>query len=491
MNQFNLLNSPLLLPALAVALGIVLGDRWPLSAWWWTLAAGGLVAGAWLHRPWWVQTAAVFVVALAVGGLRATSVRVAHDQVAWPAGEVDFEAVVVSEVSEKARTMGMDIVVIGGGHYLKCYVAKDDRSRHLEIGDRLLIHSRIEPNSQWRKDTFDYQRYLEVHGFTGQTFVRSSHWQGAGRSWQGLTAWQRLRLHFLSWRHHLLARYREAGADEGQYAVLAAMTLGDKTALTHELRDIYALSGASHVLALSGLHIGILYMVFTLLVVGRRLRLVMQLIAVFAIWAFALLVGLPSSVVRASTMVTTYALVTMTGRSRASVNALALSALLILVAAPLSLFDVGFQLSFAAMLAILALQPLSERIVSREWLLEHRFTRWLWGLTTVSVAAQVGTAPLVAYYFGRLPVYFLLTNLVVIPAASAILYLAPVVLLVPAAGGVLLLVVGVLNRLLTLIATRLPCPSIEGLSPTPVQTAMVYVVLISAYIIIIRYDKHV
>ena len=146
------------------------------------------------------------------------------------------------------------------------------------------------------------------------------------------------------------------------------------------------------------------------------------------------------------------------------------------------------------MLAIVTIQPLLEGMVSREWLFDHSVLRWLWGLATISVAAQVGTAPLVAYYFGRFSTYFLLANFVVIPATTLILYLALAALITIHYtiffSEALLMVVGWLNSALTLIAVRLPCRSIEGLRPSMLQTAMVYVIIISLYQIIIRYDKH-
>ena len=280
------------------------------------------------------------------------------------------------------------------------------------------------------------------------------------------------------------------GIDRESYAVVAAMTLGDKSAMTAELKDVYAVSGASHVLALSGLHLGIIYLLLSMMIVRRRLRIILQPLAVLAIWAFTLLVGMPSSVVRAAVMISIFALLSLTGRSRMSLNALALAAIILLLVNPDSLFDVGFQLSFAAMLAILTIQPLFEQLVSRKWLMSHPALRWLWGLATVSVAAQVGTAPLVAYYFGRFSTYFLLTNFIVIPTTTVILYMALAALLLPMTGIALLTVVGWLNNALTFIAGRLPYPSIEGLHPSVLQTTMVYVIIISTYFIIKIYDKH-
>ena len=301
--------------------------------------------------------------------------------------------------------------------------------------------------------------------------------------------WQQLKLRFLCHRHTLLERYQKMGADGEEYAVVAAMTLGDKSAMTNELREIYAVSGASHVLALSGLHLGIIYMVLSLLVVGRRFRFITQVFAVLGIWAFTLLVGLPASVVRSAVMISVYALLSLIGRNRASLNALALAALLILTASPYSLYDVGFQLSFVAVMAIVIIQPVLDGLVSREWLFTHPVLRWMWGLTTVSVAAQLGVAPLIAYYFGRFSTWFLLTNFIVIPATTAVLWIAIGALLMPALGGVLLQMVSWLNATLSFVVTQLPCPSIDGLHPSALQTAMVYILITAVLIIIVKYDK--
>ena len=426
-----------------------------------------------------------------LGGLRSSSVRQAHQRVEWPDDFVRYEAVVVSETAEKPKTVGMDVIITDDGRRLKCYVAKDKHSMQLKVGDRLQLCSRIERNSDWRIGTFDYRRYLEVHGFSGQTFVRHGDWQLLPNSWQGLTWWERIKLKFLCFRHTLLGRYRQMGANGDQYAVIAAMTLGDKSAMTQELKEVYAINGASHVLALSGLHLGIIYMILSLMVVGRRFRLVSQVLIVLSIWAFVLMVGMSPSVVRSAVMISIYALLSLANRNRASLNALALAALIMLLISPDSLFDVGFQFSFLALLAILTIQPLMEGLVSVKYLLDRPLLRWLWGLVTVSLAAQIGVAPMIAYYFGRFSTYFILTNLLVVPATTVILYLALASLLIPVVGVLLVQIVGWLNNCLSLMATHLPYASIEGLHPSALQTTLVYVIIISIYMIIVIYDKRI
>ena len=158
---------------------------------------------------------------------------------------------------------------------------------------------------------------------------------------------------FLLQRDRLLQRLSDGGIEGDAYAVVAAMALGDKSALTKELKDMYSLTGASHVLALSGLHLGIIYMLLSLLVRGRRWLMLSQLFLIISIWGFVFLVGMSMSVVRAAIMLSVYALLSLGHRDKMSVNTLAFTAIVMLMMNPMSLFDVGFQLSFMAVFSIL------------------------------------------------------------------------------------------------------------------------------------------
>lgn len=295
----------------------------------------------------------------------------------------------------------------------------------------------------------------------------------------------RSKTYFLERRAKLLDRLSESGVDGSAYAVVAAMALGDKSQLTRELRDAYAISGASHILALSGLHLGIIYTLLSLLLSRRRWQMVSQIVIIVSIWLFVFLVGLSASVVRSAVMVSIYALLSLGHRDKLSVNTLAFAAIVMLLLNPMALFDVGFQLSFMAVLTILLFYPLLESLWSQPFLLDHRLFRWLWTMLSVSCAAQIGVAPLIAYYFGRISCYFLLANLVVVPAAALILYLSLAVLLIPSLAYLLIYIVDTLNQLLVSIAA-LPGASIEGLHPTPLQVWMMYVIIFAVYLLLIR-----
>lgn len=476
--------APLLRLAVCLMSGIVIGDHfvvgWPLLLICVIMVVTALLL--WKHEH--LQSIAISVCFVVLGWLLMAHQKTSL-QVVWPEGEVSYEAVVLSEPVEKPKTIAVDVLLVESGHKLKCYLYKDDRSRGLRIGDGLQIQSRIESNSDWRKGSFDYRRYLEIHGFTGRTFVASWKWQKTRLSLAHLSRLERMRLTFLKYRSRLLERISAKGTDADAYAVVAAMALGDKSALTQELKDVYSVTGASHVLALSGLHLGIIYTLLSLFVFRRRWQVLSQLVIILSVWAFVFLVGMSTSVVRSAVMLSVYALLSLGHRDRMSVNTLAFTAIVMLVVSPMSLFDVGFQMSYMAVLSILLFVPLLERVFTAEYLMSHRVVRWLWGMVAVSLSAQIGTAPLIAYYFGRFSCYFLLTNFIVIPAAMLILYLSLVVLLVPLLANLLYTIVAVLNSLLAQIAA-IPGASIENLNPTKIQTTMIYLIIVAVYLLAVK-----
>ena len=445
--------APLLRLAVSLMAGIVIGKHVEAGPWLWAVFVGAVVLSLLLWRKALLQSVAIVMCFLLLGWLLAARQK-ALLQMEWPEGEVRYEAVVFSEPVEKTKTMAVDIMLVQNGLKLKCYFYKDERSKGLRIGDGLRIQSRI----------------------GGSVFVASWKWRKARVSLEGLSRLERTRLYFLKLRSRLLQRLAVEGQKDVSYAVVAAMVLGDKSALTKELRDVYAVTGASHVLALSGLHLGIIYTLLSLLIVGRRWQMISQVLIVLCIWAFVFLVGMSTSIIRSATMFTVYALLSLGHRDKMTVNTLAFTAIVMLMFHPLSLYDVGFQMSFMAVFAILVLTPLMMRVFSMAYLLSHQTLRWIWSMVAVSCAAQIGVAPLIAYYFGRFSTYFLLTNLIVIPAATLILWLSPVVLVFPSLAYLLLYIVKCLNTVLGQIAVW-PGASIEALHPSVLQTVMIYVVI--------------
>lgn len=443
--------APLLMPVLCLASGIAVGRVMPFP---WLLAAlAVLLVTTWLTGHWpRLQSVGIWLCFVVLG------MTVAPGEEQQVADGVWTEAVVATASSDRPKTVMVELLLPSTGERRRCFLTKPWPTQ--AIGSNLLVR---------------------IHD---GCFIGRDDWQPGGDGFNHLSRLQRLRLRALLWRQHVADRLL-AGDDANHeaLAVLSAMALGDKSALTKELRDTYAVSGASHILALSGLHLGIIYMLLTFLTMGRRRSWLVQVLLVLAMWTFALLTGLSTSILRAAIMITVYSLFALGGRRHASLGVLSFTALIMLLADSRSLFDVGFQLSFMSMLGILLFVPLMERFTSVKWMMSHPVARWLFGLMAVSLAAQLCTAPIVAYYFGRFPTWFLLTNLLVVPMATVILFGTLLTLAVPLFAGVLLWLVGCMNTMLTWVAS-LPLASIEGLHPSLLQVAMIYVVIAVAYVMV-------
>ena len=233
-----------------------------------------------------------------------------------------------------------------------------------------------------------------------------------------------------SWRSALVERYRAVGIGEEQLPLLAALTLGYKEDLSRDTRRAFQRSGAAHILAVSGLHTGLVAgMVMTLLTLGGRYkplyheqgkRIRNSLVLALSIWLYVALTGFTPSVVRSAIMVSTGALAYSCYRQPIGINTLLLSAILILLFRPSDLYSISFQLSFAAVAGILLFEPALRRLFPlplRSSRFGFRVAEYIRGLLTVSVAAQVFTLPLTLYYFSQTSNLFFVTNLLVIPLA--------------------------------------------------------------------------
>ncbi|KXB84804.1 ComEC/Rec2-like protein [Prevotella sp. DNF00663] len=478
----NLQSIPLVRIAAVFIFGILIGNHWgdTFSLRIWTSVGLLFVLLAWWirYRVW--QTVMI-VLATMVVGIWLITFHNHRLHPTLPDEKCHIEAVVIGNPTVHGRVVmcDMDVQTIQR-HSLKrslkvraSLYGDNVRSMRLAVGNRVEFVSRLErPQNFLSTGHFDYERWMRVHGYVATAFVQmsqlhvlSGHEAGSFRNL------------LLQWRRLLADRYMASGMQQDVLAVVVAMTLGDKSMLSRQTKHEYSVAGTSHILALSGLHLSIIFMVLTLLF-GRSL--IGRLAALVAIWAYAMLVGLPPSVTRAATMMTVYSLVTLLHRNNISLNTLALAAIIMLAANPLCLWDVGFQLSFCSVAAILCLyRPLFD------WLNPaNSVLRWVGAMMCTSVAAQVGTAPLVAYYFGRFSCYFLLSNLIVIPCATLLLYMACLLLLIgwlPLCAQVLEwavgLIAGVMNAVVSVIA-RWPGASIEHIHIGGLRVFLLYVIIV-------------
>ena len=298
------------------------------------------------------------------------------------------------------------------------YWMPDSMQPPLQCGDRMCFRAHVGmPMSDADFTGFDYGQYLQRQGISGTAIVYSGYWRKLLQPSTPTFKMQALML-----REQIVKKFRTWSLEDDVLAIISALTVGYKSKLTREIKATYNAAGVSHILALSGLHIGILSMILSWLFYPLRRvcggKWIASFLIVGLLWGFAFLSGLSPSVIRAVTMFSAYVVASIFSEDRFSgFSALTLTAFIMLIYQPMYLFDVGFQLSFMAVLGIFLFYPLIDSL----FVVRNKIVAYLWNIISLSLAAQLATLPLILYYFGTFPVYFLLSNLVVAPIAVFIL----------------------------------------------------------------------
>ena len=298
------------------------------------------------------------------------------------------------------------------------YWMPDSMQPPLQCGDRMCFRAHVGiPMSDADFTGFDYGQYLQRQGISGTAIVYSGYWRKLLQPSTPTFKMQALML-----REQIVKKFRTWNLEDDVLAIISALTIGDKSKLTREIKATYNAAGVSHILALSGLHIGILSMILSWLFYPLRRvcggKWIASFLIVGLLWGFAFLSGLSPSVIRAVTMFSAYVVASIFSEDRFSgFSALTLTAFIMLIYQPMYLFDVGFQLSFMAVLGIFLFYPLIDSL----FVVRNKIVAYLWNIISLSLSAQLATLPLILYYFGTFPVYFLLSNLVVAPIAVFIL----------------------------------------------------------------------
>ena len=382
--------------ALLITFIIISGDRRPsLSGLFLSLCF--ILAGATLH------------------GLQMRKVRVE-----WPDRYRIYHGTVTSYPVERERTYKVEVRLtdsLYANRNIYLYLPKDSAARSVEPGYAIEFDGKINKPSSEGVD-FDYAAYLLSHGISGTLRVQAKDWHVIPSDGCGDLAVRALRF-----RRGIIGKYREWGLEGDALAVVSAVSLGEKRALSDGLREVYSTSGVSHVLAVSGLHVGImcwfLYLIFPSFLFRRR-DWIRELIVMCILWSYAFVIGLPVSITRSLIMFSIVAVCRAINRESSALNSLGIAALILLAANPSALFDMSFQLSFSAVLFIVLLTPpLIELVRPKTWPV-----RYVWRVSALSLAAQTGTTPIVAYHFSGFSTYVLLANLFVVPIMFVVVALS-------------------------------------------------------------------
>lgn len=363
---------------------------------------------------------------------------------------------------------------------LVLYFSKEGFTKPFKYGDQLLIKGspqKVSPPAN--PGEFDYRKYLSYRNIFHQHFLRN----GDVIFLRNDPPWTILEFAFdaRKWSEETLSKFVEG---EREQAVASALVLGVTDNLDNELLNAYAATGAMHVLAVSGLHISIIYMIL-LWLMKPVLKLksgewILAITSLVLLWIYAFITGLSPSVLRAVTMFTFIALARPTQQSTNIFNTLGASVFCLLLFDPYLIMSVGFQLSYLAVIGIVYLQSAFYNL----WEPKSYLADETWKISCVSVVAQIATFPLGLLYFHQFPNYFLISNLLVIPASFVVL-IAGIVLLAVSFINVLGSIVGfvltwsikILNGIV-FVVEQFPFSLLEDIDITTFQCWMLMMAII-------------
>ncbi len=360
-----------------------------------------------------------------------------------------------SPLSEKAHSWkasvrilavknGKQIVTTKGKAFL--YFQKRDTPLHLQYGDILIFPKTLQRiKNAGNPGEFDYQRYCRAKNIRFSGYVRENQWLLVKRK-----AGNKLKSFFIRLRKKCIEELKKYIPSVREAGVGVALLLGYRADLDPKLVQAFANIGVVHLIAISGLHVGLIYLILLWLfsLLPKQTENLQGVLICLCLWGFALLTGAHPSTLRATVMFSCFAVGKFFFHRRGeSLNLLAASAFLLLSFQPYLLFDVGFQLSYLAVAGILAFQkPLRNLFWSR-----YRLLRYFGEMLAVSLSAQVFVFPLVLFYFHQFPTLFLLSNLVLIPVATLALYGEVLLLMLSFLSGIAEYVGWIVSKILFLM----------------------------------------
>ncbi len=361
---------------------------------------------------------------------------------------------------------------------VQVYFEREDRCLELVPGDCISGSGKLlryeDPVNPFE---FNYGAYQRGQGVSYHLYLDSTSWiTSPAYAARGLLIWSK-RI-----RRTLMDRIDRSIEGRDEKAILYSLLLGYRAELGQDVKQQFVRSGSMHILAVSGLHVGILYILPAFLIGKIRGsmagRLLATLVLLVLLWSYAMLTGLSPSVVRAVTMCSVHRMAILMGRKTGIFHVLSLTAFVMVLSRPAIIFETGFQLSFAAVAGIAGFQKnLSSMIPAKGWL-----ARRTWQLVTVSIAAQLATAPLSLFYFHQFSNVFILSNLAVIPLVTVILYVGLAFILLSSFGlyplsGILEWLTSLLDGITHLMG-RIPGAFSENITLIPIQVLLLYFAII-------------
>ena len=374
---------------------------------------------------------------------------------------------------------------------IQLYIRNNKKGIDLNYGDYILINSRpLDIRNTLNPGSFDFKQYQSDQQIYHQVYLKENNY---------------VKLNFIesnqifsfifSLKNHTLSILKKYIHHPSELGIAEALLIGYKNDLDNEIVDAYSKTGVVHIIAISGLHLGLIYLLLIWLLdrvpVIKNSRFIKFSILILSLWMFSLLTGSSASVLRSAVMFTCVALGKLFNRESSIYNSLSASAFVLLCFNPNLLWDVGFQLSYLAIFGIVLLQKPIQHFINTKGV----FQRKLWEMISITLAAQIFTFPICLYYFHQFPVLFLISNLISVPLSTIILFMEIVLILfsnIPMIaefiGAMTEQSIKLLNGFISFISS-LPFSNIENIYSDLLSTIILYAFLISVILLCFRKNK--
>ena len=417
-------------------------------------------------------------------------VQIQPDRTSIPAGEKHIYRLLVKsnpDVNEKSVRVDVEILAFSADsqRWNKCnersivYFGKSSET-DLSVGDVFICRTSFNAVSPPQNPKeFDYKTYLERRRIFTTAFVNPEEIVKVSSG--KISPYNKLIFTIQQSAYKIL---QNSGLGDEELSIALALLTGNKELIDDELRQSYVATGTVHLLAISGLHVGIIYMVLNFLLQfmnrRRQLAILKGLIILAVLWIYSSVAGMASSIVRASIMFSIFIVSEILDRPKNTYNNIAFSSFLICLFNPFVIFDVGFQLSYMAVLGIVYFQPKFMRLFPCRNVLGKAII----GCLTVTLAAQLGTLPVILYLFKTFPVYFMFANLILVPFVSVVMYIGLIVIALSWNGLLISITSAALNLCIKFMNITvkffqsMPLSAIEGINIDGLQCFLLVVLIL-------------
>jgi competence protein ComEC len=418
-------------------------------------------------------------------------VQIQPDKTAAPVGVKNYFKLLVTEnprINENSMRLNVDILAFSddGKLWNRCdenstVYLENSHETVLTPGNVFICETTFnEVAPPQNPEEFNYKEYLNRRGIFVTAYIKAGNLAvvDSGR----INPYRQFVLNIQKSAYKIL---QNAQLGDEELSVAIALLTGNKEYLDDELRQSYTAAGSIHLLAVSGLHVGIIFMVLNFLLQflnrNRKLLIVKSLIILAFLWIYSSIAGMAPSIVRASTMFSIFIVAEMLNKPKNTYNNISFSCFLTCLFNPYAIFDTGFQLSYTAVLGIVYFQPKFMKFVYTR----NKFLKAVAGCLTVTLAAQLGTLPIILYVFKTFPVYFLFSNLLLVPFTTLVMYIGLTVMalswsaiLLPLTGAVLNFCIYLMNITVKFFH-NLPYSKVDGIFFNGFQCALLVAVILA------------